>query len=231
MILVAALAVAGLVGIVAAFCYFSARGNPARGGRARGRAAARTSSAGRPPRSAAGRGNWLRRADVGEDLWPEEAFGGMTDEQFWDNLSSDRPLATHNPVGSVSSRRRGSPGRRGGGEDPLTSAAYPLRDGRVADGHSYRTSRRARDLTPEQYAAAASQDTQAFSVADTEAARSGTPARRRHGLPPADAGPLRAGGYGDGRQRDGRMRPDRADLTRMPGTDSPGGRRGRPATT
>ncbi len=28
------------------------------------------------------------------ELWPQEAFGGVSDEQFWDDLASDKPLAT-----------------------------------------------------------------------------------------------------------------------------------------
>jgi hypothetical protein len=33
-------------------------------------------------------------ADVDEEMWPTEAFGGVTDEQFWDDLASDKPLTT-----------------------------------------------------------------------------------------------------------------------------------------
>jgi len=33
-------------------------------------------------------------ADVDEELWPAETFGGVSDEQFWDDLASDKPLAT-----------------------------------------------------------------------------------------------------------------------------------------
>ena len=36
---------------------------------------------------------WLRRTDVDSEMWPEESFGGVTDEQFWDDMSSDKPLA------------------------------------------------------------------------------------------------------------------------------------------
>jgi hypothetical protein len=31
---------------------------------------------------------------VDEELWPTEAFGGVSDEQFWDDMASDKPLAT-----------------------------------------------------------------------------------------------------------------------------------------
>ena len=37
---------------------------------------------------------WLRRNDVDSEMWPEESFGGVSDEQFWDDLSSDKPLAS-----------------------------------------------------------------------------------------------------------------------------------------
>ena len=49
----------------------------------------------------AGRGGRPRRrvgfrkgADVDEELWPAESFGGVSDEQFWDDLASDKPLTT-----------------------------------------------------------------------------------------------------------------------------------------
>jgi hypothetical protein len=37
---------------------------------------------------------WRKGSDVDEELWPVEAFGGVSDEQFWDDLASDKPLAT-----------------------------------------------------------------------------------------------------------------------------------------
>ena len=33
-------------------------------------------------------------ADIDEEMWPTESFGGVTDDQFWDDLASDRPLTT-----------------------------------------------------------------------------------------------------------------------------------------
>jgi len=33
-------------------------------------------------------------ADIDEELWPAETFGGVSDEQFWDDLASDKPLTT-----------------------------------------------------------------------------------------------------------------------------------------
>jgi hypothetical protein len=38
--------------------------------------------------------SWRKAADVDQELWPAEAFGGVTDEQFWDDLAADKPLAT-----------------------------------------------------------------------------------------------------------------------------------------
>jgi hypothetical protein len=33
-------------------------------------------------------------ADIDEELWPAESFGGVSDEQFWDDMASDKPLTT-----------------------------------------------------------------------------------------------------------------------------------------
>jgi hypothetical protein len=40
------------------------------------------------------RGAWRKGTGVDEELWPAEEFGGVSDEQFWDDLAADRPLAT-----------------------------------------------------------------------------------------------------------------------------------------
>ncbi|MGH3194393.1 MAG: hypothetical protein ACRDOH_04230 [Streptosporangiaceae bacterium] len=45
---------------------------------------------GRPRR----RVSFRKGADVDEELWPTAAFGGVSDEQFWDDLASDKPLTT-----------------------------------------------------------------------------------------------------------------------------------------
>ncbi len=37
---------------------------------------------------------WHKGEDVDRELWPAESFGGLSDEQFWDDLASDKPLAT-----------------------------------------------------------------------------------------------------------------------------------------
>ena len=41
------------------------------------------------------RKGFRKGADLDEELWPAESFGGVSDEQFWDDLASDKPLATH----------------------------------------------------------------------------------------------------------------------------------------
>ena len=33
-------------------------------------------------------------ADIDEEMWPADSFGGVTDDQFWDDLASDKPLTT-----------------------------------------------------------------------------------------------------------------------------------------
>jgi hypothetical protein len=37
---------------------------------------------------------WRKGADVDQEFWPIETFGGVSDEQFWDDLAADKPLAT-----------------------------------------------------------------------------------------------------------------------------------------
>ena len=49
-----------------------------------------TTAAARPRR----RKGFRKGADLDEELWPAESFGGVSDEQFWDDLASDKPLAT-----------------------------------------------------------------------------------------------------------------------------------------
>ena len=36
---------------------------------------------------------WRKGADMDEEMWPTESFGGVSDDQFWDDLASDKPLA------------------------------------------------------------------------------------------------------------------------------------------
>ena len=212
---------------------------------------------------------WRKGSDVDEVLWPAESFGGVSDEQFWDDLAADKPLATtartaqpettarRRPPNSgplpdlhpVESRSRDDSRRATGAgthpqprlgpddrtaiqpaaqaaaqpgataplatqpyptatqpspiitqpvrapqpvrvaqppadsrgrsrpaisadEDPLTSPAYSLRAKGSVDGRS-----RLPDRGRERYNAAVAQDTQAFSLADTQAASGGYPDR------------------------------------------------------
>jgi hypothetical protein len=114
MFLVAGLAVAGLAGIAAAF-YFSMRPS-----RAADRSGASTVIDFTGPQQVLDddpaprrrlpepdtektekavarshrRVGWRKASDVDEELWPAEEFGGVSDEQFWDDLAADKPLAT-----------------------------------------------------------------------------------------------------------------------------------------
>ena len=102
------------------------------------------------------------------------------------------------------------------GEDPLTSAAYALRPPGAVDGRSYSSPRRSRDrdLSREQYEAAVSQETQSFSLSDTQAATGGYPAGvppfRQYELPASggSSGPNSLNGNGNGSGRAPEYRPD-----------------------
>ena len=105
------------------------------------------------------------------------------------------------------------------GEDPLTSAAYAQRPPGAVDGRSY-SPRRSRDR--EQYEATVAQDTQSFSLADTQAATGGYPGGvppfRQYELP-ASGGPNGLNGNGNGNGRAPEYRPDagRSDTSRYDG--------------
>jgi hypothetical protein len=81
---------------------------------------------------------WRKGSDVDEELWPVESFGGVSDEQFWDDLASDKPLATaaRTALPAPGSRRRlpdvvprpDDPGddlSRGTGRRAASSGAHP----------------------------------------------------------------------------------------------------------
>jgi hypothetical protein len=55
---------------------------------------------------------WLRRSDLDEEMWPEESFGGVSDEQFWDDIASDKPLATTARTAQDADDARPRPARR-----------------------------------------------------------------------------------------------------------------------
>ncbi len=85
---------------------------PARGGSRPGgrRMAAETDADADPQQDGTGRSKkrsgWLKRGDIDEELWPTETFGGVSDEQFWDDMASDKPLATTARTAEPGSRRR-----------------------------------------------------------------------------------------------------------------------------
>ena len=65
--------------------------DPKLGAVARGASETRPTAGMAKPRRRVG---FRKGADLDEELWPAETFGGVSDEQFWDDLASDKPLAT-----------------------------------------------------------------------------------------------------------------------------------------
>ena len=65
--------------------------DPKLGTAARGASETRPTARTAKPRRRVG---FRKGADLDEELWPAETFGGVSDEQFWDDLASDKPLAT-----------------------------------------------------------------------------------------------------------------------------------------
>ena len=65
--------------------------DPKLGAAARGAGETRPAARMAKPRRRVG---FRKGADLDEELWPAETFGGVSDEQFWDDLASDKPLAT-----------------------------------------------------------------------------------------------------------------------------------------
>jgi hypothetical protein len=72
---------------------------------------------------------WRKGSDVDEELWPAEAFGGVSDEQFWDDLAADKPLATTARTAQPDTVAR----RRPPGAGPLPDL-YPAADRGRGDG-------------------------------------------------------------------------------------------------
>jgi hypothetical protein len=150
--------------------------------------------------------------------------GGMPAEQ---GTRGGMPAERRGRARHASGGDSGAGAVAGAGEDPLTSAAYALRPPGAVDGRSYSSPRRSRDgdrdrdLTRDQYEAAVSQDTQSFSLSDTQAATGGYPG----GVPPYRQYELPASGGSSGPNGNGRApeyRPDtgRADAGRYDGNRS-----------
>jgi hypothetical protein len=121
---------------------------------------------------------WLRRNDVDSEMWPEESFGGVSDEQFWDDMSSDKPLASTarpaQPDGD--SRPRPEPRSARPGQSRLSQLP--------GNGPAPSPADRSNDRTAAQPAPQAA--TQAFPVAAQQASGS------RTGPQPAYTGPQSA---------------------------------------
>ncbi len=73
--------------------------------------------------------SWRKGSDVDEELWPTEAFGGVSDEQFWDDLASDKPLATTARTAQPDTATKRRPPRAG----PLPDL-HPAHDRGRGDG-------------------------------------------------------------------------------------------------
>ena len=72
---------------------------------------------------------WRKGSDVDEELWPTEAFGGVSDEQFWNDMAADKPLATTARTAQPDRSAR----RRPPGGGPLPDL-YPADNRGRADG-------------------------------------------------------------------------------------------------
>ncbi|MGD0068145.1 MAG: hypothetical protein ABSB76_32525, partial [Streptosporangiaceae bacterium] len=78
---------------------------------------------------------WRKGSDIDEEMWPTEAFGGLSDDQFWDDLASDKPLTTTartahqdpsaRPRPPVPTDRAGSHGRRRPAPEAGSAPGYP----------------------------------------------------------------------------------------------------------
>jgi hypothetical protein len=64
-------------------------------------------------------------ADIDEEMWPTESFGGVTDDQFWDDMAADKPLTT-----TARSAQQGTQQDAGSRKRPL--AAVPAPEARTA---------------------------------------------------------------------------------------------------
>ena len=72
---------------------------------------------------------WRKGADMDEEMWPTESFGGVSDDQFWDDMASDKPLARTARTAQHSSANRSSatdPSARSrlGSKAPKTGGAW-----------------------------------------------------------------------------------------------------------
>jgi len=54
---------------------------------------------------------WRKGTDIDQEFWPIEVFGGVSDEQFWDDLAADKPLAATARTAQADSGPRTQPAR------------------------------------------------------------------------------------------------------------------------
>jgi hypothetical protein len=88
------------------------------------------------------RGGRLRlRRDRGEDIWPDD---GVSDEDYWASVASDRPLNAGNlpleadPLTAADSRPMGRPGGRGNNDDVRVAAGpRPAADSRTGSDQRF----------------------------------------------------------------------------------------------
>jgi hypothetical protein len=64
------------------------------------------------------RRGFRKGADLDEELWPAESFGGVSDEQFWDDMASDKPLTTTARTAQQDPGTRNRPFDAGPATDP-----------------------------------------------------------------------------------------------------------------
>ena len=76
-------------------------------------------------------------ADIDEELWPTESFGGVSDEQFWDDMASDKPLTTTARTAQPDDPGHPAAARRSG---PSPAACSPV-DDRSREGQQARHGR------------------------------------------------------------------------------------------
>jgi hypothetical protein len=72
-------------------------------------------------------------ADLDEELWPTETFGGVSDEQFWDDLASDKPLATTARTAQQDPPSRNRPSVPAPGSGLISGATVGLDSGPATD--------------------------------------------------------------------------------------------------
>src|ERR1700722_9563679 len=75
---------------------------------------------------------WRKGSEVDEELWPVEGFGGVSDEQFWDDLASDKPLATTARAAQPETAARRRPPNAGPLPDLYAADSRSREDGRRA---------------------------------------------------------------------------------------------------